>query len=77
MKKWIICSFVLLFAAALAMPLAAQESATSVRPPKLDFTSHTLPNGLRVILLEEHEVPVINLQVWYHVGAKEDRKSVV
>lgn len=73
MKRWIVVSLILFFGAAVAMPLAAQESSTNVRPPKLDFTSHTLPNGLRVILLEEHQVPVINLQMWYHVGAKDER----
>jgi zinc protease len=50
----------------------AQQKATDLRPPKMDFASHTLPNGLRVVLLENHEVPVINLQVWYHVGGKDE-----
>ena len=61
--------------AALAMPLAAQEKAASEadRPPKLNFTTHELPNGLKVILLENHEVPVIDLQIWYHVGGKDER----
>ena len=64
-------------AAALACPLAAQEraaaeNAAADRPPKLEFTEHTMPNGLRVVLLEEHEVPVVNLQIWYHVGSKDE-----
>src|ERR1700740_892454 len=50
-----------------------QENSAQVRPPKLNFTTHTLPNGLQVILLEAHEVPIINLQVWYHVGGKDER----
>jgi zinc protease len=52
---------------------AAQGSSEQVRPPKLNFTTHTLPNGLQVILLEDHEVPIINLQVWYHVGGKDEK----
>ncbi len=32
-----------------------------------------LPNGLEVVLLEDHEVPVINLQVWFHVGSKDEK----
>jgi zinc protease len=57
-----------------AAPLAAQDkpAAESVRPPKLNFTTHKLDNGLDVILLENHEVPVIDLQVWYHVGGKDE-----
>jgi zinc protease len=58
--------------AALGSPAAAQ-STTDVRPPKLNFTTHKLSNGLEVILLEDHAVPVINLQVWYHVGSKDER----
>src|SRR5580692_8560991 len=52
---------------------AAQENSAQVRPPKLNYTTHTLPNGLQVILLEDHEVPIINLQVWYHVGGKDEK----
>jgi len=43
-----------------------------VRPPELPFTTHKLANGLEVILLEEHTVPVVNLQIWYHVGGKDE-----
>jgi len=63
----------MLFVAALAASLAAQDKPEQVRPPKLNFTTHTLGNGLQVILLEDHAAPVINLQVWYHVGAKDER----
>jgi zinc protease len=73
MKKWMWSSVVILFAAAIAAPLSAQEKSPEVRPPKLEFTTHKLGNGLQVILLEEHEVPVINLQVWYHVGGKDEQ----
>jgi zinc protease len=62
-------------AGSLAAPLAAQEKSQlsqHVRPPKLDFTTHKLSNGLEVILLEDHAVPVINVQVFYHVGAKDE-----
>jgi len=53
--------------------LAQGQSSTTVRPPKLEFTTRTLSNGLKVILLEEHSVPVINLQIWYHVGSKDEQ----
>jgi zinc protease len=58
---------------AIAATLSAQEKSPEVRPPKLEFTQHKLANGLQVILLEEYEVPVINLQVWYHVGGKDEQ----
>jgi zinc protease len=62
----------MLFVTALAASLAAQDKPDQVRPPKLNFTAHTLSNGLHVILLEDHAAPVMNLQVWYHVGAKDE-----
>ncbi len=57
-----------------AVPAAPQAaSPATVRPPKLNIQSHTLANGLRVLLLEDHAVPVVNLQMWYHVGSKDER----
>jgi len=73
MRTWSRFAIAMLFVAALAASLAAQDKPEQVRPPKLNFTTHTLGNGLQVILLEDHAAPVINLQVWYHVGAKNER----
>jgi len=63
----------ILAASYLAAPLSAQEQSSEVRPPKLDFTTHELKNGLKEILLEEHSVPVVDLQIWYHVGGKDEQ----
>jgi len=73
MRIWSRFAIAMLFVAALAASLAAQDKPEQVRPPKLNFTTHTLGNGLQVILLEDHAAPVINLQVWYHVGAKDEQ----
>src|SRR6202047_1622518 len=75
MRTWSRFAIATLFVAASAVSLAAQNKPEQVRPPKLNFTTHTLGNGLQVILLEDHAAPVINLQVWYHVGAKDERDS--
>jgi zinc protease len=58
--------------ALLAGSARPQEKAETVRPPKLGIQTHALENGLRIVLLEDHAVPVINLQVWYHVGSKDE-----
>jgi zinc protease len=47
----------------------------AVRPPKLDYVISTLPNGLRVLLSEDHSTPIVHLQLWYHVGSKDERKG--
>jgi zinc protease len=48
-----------------------EESAA--RPPRLAIQTRTLPNGLRIVMVEDHHVPVVNLQVWYHVGSKDEK----
>jgi zinc protease len=55
-------------AAAVLTPLQA-----AVRPPKLQYEMTTLPNGLRVILSEDHSTPIAHVGVWYHVGSKNER----
>ncbi|HXD15948.1 MAG TPA: pitrilysin family protein [Vicinamibacterales bacterium] len=54
--------------AALAAPLSA-----FVHPPKLEYEVTTLPNGLRVIVSEDHSTPIVHLSVWYHVGSRDER----
>lgn len=59
----------LLLALALAAPALAQPAA----PLQVDYTTFTLPNGLRVILHEDHSVPVVTVNIWYHVGSANER----
>ncbi len=47
--------------------------AAEITPPVLQVTRHRLDNGLTVLLHEDHSAPVINLQIWYHVGSKDER----
>jgi len=39
-------------------------------------TQETLPNGLEVILLEDHRAPVVTLQVWYRVGSRNEHTGI-
>jgi zinc protease len=39
----------------------------------LPFTTQTLPNGLDVIVHEDHHIPVVAVNIWYHVGSKDER----
>jgi len=41
--------------------------------PKIAFEKYTLPNGLDVILHEDHSTPIVGVNVWYHVGSKNER----
>jgi len=44
-----------------------------VRPPKLQYTVTTLPNGLTVITSEDHSTPIVHLNLTYHVGSKNEK----
>jgi zinc protease len=48
-------------------------ASSMVRPPHLDYQIATLPNGLTVVMLEDHSTPIVHLQLWYHVGSKNER----
>jgi zinc protease len=37
------------------------------------YTQFTLPNGLRVVLHEDHSVPVVAVNVWYHAGSGREK----
>src|SRR5664279_626026 len=39
----------------------------------LSFTKHTLDNGLDVLLHEDHACPIVAVNLWYHVGSKNER----
>jgi zinc protease len=66
-----VCAGVLvLVLASAALPISA-----AVRPPKLNYEMATLPNGLTVVLLEDHSTPIVHAQVWYHVGSKDERSG--
>jgi len=44
----------------------------SVTVPAIDFKHSSLPNGLEVYAVEDHSAPIVAVQVWYHVGSKDD-----
>src|ERR1700692_1218040 len=60
------------FAVAALIGLLGLSSSAAVRPPKLQYELSTLPNGLTVVLSEDHSTPIVHLQLWYHVGSKNE-----
>ena len=40
-----------------------------------DLRSHRLDNGLRLVLLERHDRPLVAVNVWYHVGSKHEQRG--
>ena len=66
MRKWLSLTTLIL---AGSISLGAQQPAALSVP----FTSFKLPNGLNVILHRDTSVPVVSVNVWYHVGSGNER----
>ena len=56
-----------------AVSLTAQNQLAKM--PQLIYKDRTLPNGLRVLSAVDHSSPTVAIQVWYHVGSKDDPQS--
>jgi zinc protease len=65
----------LILAVALTTPVLAQTPAAAPKKIEVAYTQFTLPNGLRVILHEDHSVPVVTVNTWYHVGSAREKPS--
>jgi predicted Zn-dependent peptidase len=68
---------------AVAQPAPAAPPAKPAQPAKpadtappiriaIPFEKYALENGLEVILHEDHRTPVVAVNVWYHVGSKDE-----
>jgi zinc protease len=64
-----------LAAAALAAATSAFAQSPAPAPPKIElpYTLFTLSNGLTVILHEDHTVPLVSTNMWYHVGSAREK----
>jgi zinc protease len=64
----------LALALALAPGLAAARGDDRTpKVPDLKVQKYTLPNGLEVILHEDHTIPVVAVNLWYRVGSKDEK----
>ena len=41
--------------------------------PRIPFETFTLANGLRVVVHEDHKAPIVAVNIWYHVGSKNEK----
>ena len=51
----------------LAAPLAAQSAVD------IPYERFILPNGLTLLVHEDHKAPIVAVNIWYHVGSKNER----
>jgi zinc protease len=61
----------LALAAACALPVAAPAKAPATKVD-IAYEQFTLPNGLRVIVHTDRKAPIVAVNIWYHVGSKDE-----
>ncbi len=64
-----------LLAFALVSLLVLTASAQQARKIKVDFKDVKLKNGLRVLLVEDHNAPVVSVAITYDVGSRNERQG--
>ena len=57
---------------AAALVAASGSPAIADGDPKIEFEKYKLPNGLEVILAPDSRVPLVAVNLWYHVGSGEE-----
>jgi zinc protease len=56
-------------------PPAAPAVAAPAPVPDIPFTKYVLTNGLTLIVHEDHKAPIAAVNVWYHVGSKNEKSG--
>src|SRR5262245_5200397 len=64
--------------ASAAILLLTIASSVQAQPPvaakiEVPYTQFALPNGLRVLLHEDHSVPIVTVNTWFHVGSAREK----
>ena len=64
---------VMLATAAIGAAIAGLGGAAGAQSvPSIPVESYTLPNGLQVLLHEDHSTPIVAVNTWYHVGSSNE-----
>jgi zinc protease len=71
-KRRVLSVLALVLTIALAQPLLGQKKSSASDSIKIPFETYKLPNGLTVILSEDRTTPTVTVDVWYHVGSKNE-----
>ncbi len=57
----------------LALTLSFALTAANAQEVQIPFEKYVLDNGLTLIVHEDHKAPVVAVNVWYHVGSKNEK----
>jgi len=64
--------FALIFITSALIVAASGTASAQTRMPRIDYRERTLANGLRVLSVVDKSSPTVAINVWYHVGSKDD-----
>src|SRR5258708_4086015 len=77
MRKTTRFALALLLAIGISMPVMGQGTraapAQSQSAPASNFEKYKLKTGLEVILSEDHRLPLVAVNLWYHVGPANEK----
>jgi zinc protease len=63
----------LLSALLVGLASAAALAAADIPVPDIPFQRYVLPNGLTLVVHEDRKAPIVAVNVWYHVGSKNEK----
>jgi zinc protease len=72
LAAWVPSTGLLTGDAMAADAVAPAATASTLVVPAVHYRERTLANGLQVLSVEDHASPTVAVQVWYHVGSKDD-----
>ena len=75
MKAYLVRTLCLALCLQMTSVIAFTQTASRPTPPRFDipFQKFVLKNGLTVIVHEDHKAPIVAVNVWYHVGSKNEK----
>jgi zinc protease len=66
-------ALMILLAASLGAAAATKPAPATLPAVDIPYTKYVLDNGLTLIVHEDHKAPVVAVNIWYHVGSKDER----
>jgi zinc protease len=72
-KTNFLLTFLAVFLLNCVTAISAAPAKTDSTWPQIHFEKYKLPNGLEVILSQDHRLPLVAVNIWYHVGPMYER----
>ncbi|MGI9160949.1 MAG: M16 family metallopeptidase, partial [Saprospiraceae bacterium] len=70
MKKLLLSALCCFFAAAGFSQAYPKYNPDDIQ---VSYQKFVLPNGLRLLVHEDHKAPIVAVNLWYHVGSKNEK----